>query len=268
MLSPRLTRVARRVVLVLVGIFAVLWLYTIVTGGVGPVGQDIDNYWDAATRLRAGQPLYVNTGDPNTWYSYSPWFAWLWVPLTFVPLPVVAVIWMGLCLTAWAYIVWHTRGATELLLLVAPLTLYGAWVGNVQPLMIAALIRWRGPATVGVLASLKVSPILLALVWVGRRRWGPLSIALVVAGILASPAFLYDLKGYPWGLTEPMSPWHYSVLVGMAFTAIASLVAVTISRTRYAWLSAGTAVLAARPSLLLYDVGWLLAAWPSRQDES
>ena len=256
---------ARRVAFVALGSFALVASVVIVTGGLGPPAQDIDNYWGAAMRLRANGPLYIDVGDPNAWYSYAPWFAWLWVPLTYLPLQFVTIAWMVLCLLAWSYMVWHLRTEVPLLLLVGPLTLYGAWVGNVQPLMIAALLRWRAPVTVGVLASIKVSPILLALVWLGRREWRKVGVALSVAAILVLPVFLYDLRSYPLSLSEPMSPWYVTPALGLALTVLASVAALVLARSRFAWLSAANAVLAARPSLLLYDVGWLLVAIPRRE---
>jgi hypothetical protein len=48
--------------------------------------KDSDAYWNAAMRLRTGEPLYpvlVNVEDPDI-YRYSPWFAVAWIPLTFL----------------------------------------------------------------------------------------------------------------------------------------------------------------------------------------
>lgn len=246
----------RPLALVLLGTFAVLWMFYLLIGASGPMGQDIDNFWNAAMRLRSGQELYVNVGDANAWYAYAPWFAWAWLPLTYLPESVVSVAWMTACFAAWAYSLWKCRDAGPVLLIIGPWTFYGAWVGNAQPLMIAALLRWTHPVTVGVLASLKVSPILLALAWWGQ--WRKMALAVGVAAVLGLPAFWYGLEGFPFGLVEPSSPWSVSPLLGIGLTLIAIAVAIRVSGTRYRWLAAAVAVMAARPSLLVYDVGYLL----------
>src|SRR5687768_5438299 len=242
----------RPVALVLLGTFAALWMYYLLIGASGPIGADIDNYWNAATRLRAGEELYVNAGDPNAWYAYAPWFAWAWVPLTYLPESTVASTWMAACFAAWAYCLWKCREMGPVLLIIGPWTFYGAWVGNAQPLMIAALLRWLSPATVGMMASLKVSPILLALAWWGQ--WRKMALALGVATVLGLPAFWYGLEGFPFGIVEPSSPWSVSPWLGAGLTLVASGVAIRLSGTRYRWLAAAVAVMAARPSLLVYDV--------------
>src|SRR5207248_1690343 len=65
------------------------------------VRQVMDAYWNAAMRLRAGQPLYA-PGLPtdSDLYRYAPWFAYAWVPLTYLPKGAVLVAWMGICLAA------------------------------------------------------------------------------------------------------------------------------------------------------------------------
>jgi hypothetical protein len=251
------------IAVLLLGTFAALWMYYLLTGASGEIGADLDNYWDAALRLRQGAVLYVNVGDPNAWYAYAPWFAWAWVPLTYLPESIVSVTWMAACFLGWAYCLWRCRDYGPVLLIIGPWTFYGAWVGNVQPLMIAALLRWLNPTTVGVMASLKVSPILLVLAWWGQ--WRRMGLAVLVAGVLGLPALWYGLEGFPFGLVEPSSPWSVSPLLGVGLTLAAMGAAVLTSPTRYRWLAASVAVMLSRPSLLVYDTGYLLLADPHRR---
>src|SRR5688572_21151847 len=57
--------------------------------------EDVDAYWDAAMRLRASEALYPVGLNPNAYqvFRYAPWFAWLWVPLTFLPKVVAFSLW-------------------------------------------------------------------------------------------------------------------------------------------------------------------------------
>ena len=53
--------------------------------------HDMDTYLAAATRLRDGHALYVAGDVAVNSYWYAPWYAVLWVPLTYLPREVVAV---------------------------------------------------------------------------------------------------------------------------------------------------------------------------------
>ena len=57
--------------------------------------EDVEAYWQAALRLREGQPLYPVGIDPDSYavFRYTPWFAWLWVPLTYLDRTVVEWAW-------------------------------------------------------------------------------------------------------------------------------------------------------------------------------
>jgi len=57
--------------------------------------EDVRAYWEAALRLRQGLPLYGGTPDPNSYgvFRYAPWFAWMWVPLTYLPRHVAELLW-------------------------------------------------------------------------------------------------------------------------------------------------------------------------------
>src|SRR5688500_18548027 len=89
---PRLAPAARLLVL------AICVLY-----GVGNVAYsistwhmpDVDAYWGAAMRLREGESLYIahSDVDASDVYRYAPWFAWAWVPFTFLPRQTVEGAW-------------------------------------------------------------------------------------------------------------------------------------------------------------------------------
>lgn len=240
---------------------------------------DMDAYWNAALRLREGQPLYPALADSSAAdvYRYAPWFAWAWVPLTFLPKLAVGVGWSAILLaaTAWALRPLMRPDLTSLaaLMLLGSFLVWGASVGNVQPLLIAALVhgleRRSGPVWVGVVASLKAVPILYALIYVGRGEWLRAATALVVAALLAAPFLLYDLSRYPAGSGDAPSPLIAisPLLFGAAVVALAGLTVWLARRgsglDRWA---ASVTVLAALPRITLLDLPQLLVAVRPAQD--
>jgi hypothetical protein len=232
--------------------------------------EDADAYWNAALRLRAGAELYpalANVNAPEV-YRYAPWFAWLWVPLTYLPKELVQVGWSLVLLAAGAVALLplvRIRSAAAICLaaLLGGLLLRTASTGNVHALLIAALVygapRRSGPIWIGVAASLKFAPILYAVRYIARREWGRAGLAVLVAAALLAPALLYELGGYPSDPGESLSmlsiagtvPW---VLLALVCAAVALLLA----EGRYGWTAASVAVIAAIPRLDLYDLTFLL----------
>jgi hypothetical protein len=232
---------------------------------------DMDAYWNAALRLREGQPLYPALADSSAAdvYRYAPWFAWAWVPLTFLPKLAVGIGWSAILLaaTAWALRPLMRPDLTSLaaLMLLGSFLVWAASVGNVQPLLIGGLVhgleRRSGPVWVGVVASLKAVPILYALIYVGRGEWVRAATSLVVAALLAVPFLLYDLSRYPAGSGDAPSPLIAisPLLFGAAVVALAG---VTLWLARRGsgldrW-AASVTVLAALPRITLLDLPQLL----------
>lgn len=262
-----LVAASRLFVLMLLGIFAVLWAWVILHGAAGAFLGDTDAYWNAALRLREGQPLYFH-GDAADVYRYAPWFAWAWLPLTFLPQPVAYALFLGGLTVAAGAALYPIRRSPAVLLF-APLALHSVYVGNVQMLLIVPLV-WRvdrrdGPLWIALAASLKATPILLALVYVGRGEWRCAAATGLLAAALVAPMLLYDLSGYPAGSYAEISLLGVSPLLWAVVAAGAVGAALLLARTRWAWLAAGVAMLAAMPRLLLYDVTYLLAANTSAQ---
>jgi hypothetical protein len=240
---------------------------------------DMDAYWNAALRLREGQPLYPALADPSAAdvYRYAPWFAWAWVPLTFLPKLAVGIVWSAILLaaTGWALRPLMRPDLTSLaaLLLLGSFLVWAASVGNVQPLLIGGLVhgleRRSGPVWVGVVASLKAVPILYALIYVGRGEWLRAATAVIVAAVLAAPFLLYDLSRYPAGSGDAPSPLIAisPLLFGAAVVALAG---VTLWLARRGsgldrW-AASVTVLAALPRITLLDLPQLLVAVRPAQD--
>jgi hypothetical protein len=168
--------------------------------------EDAGAYWNAAERLRAGEPLYFSSPNlsDSALYCYAPWFAAAWVPLSFLPRELVMLAWAAVLLGAAAYLIWpdwRSPASVSLSLLVLPDLLRVTSTGNVQGLMLATLAwglraRW-GPVAVGVAASLKLFPLLFAGLYLARREWRKLALAVALAVVLWLPAVLFDLSAYP-----------------------------------------------------------------------
>jgi hypothetical protein len=227
--------------------------------------HDMNVYWDAAMRLRHGQELYAAV-DPVDVYRYAPWFAYAWVPLTYLPKPMVDVGWSAILVIASGIAVWplireRTRSSLLVALLLAPLLFAISSVGNVQPLMMLALLygipRASGPVWIALSASLKVVPIVFVLVYVSRREWSKVAWSLVLTAGLGAPALLYHIP------PEVLSPGAAQTLpfAGFVVVAAAALVVATViawRSQRWAPLAAATASVLVLPRLFLYEVSMLL----------
>ncbi|MEO8245857.1 MAG: glycosyltransferase family 87 protein [Chloroflexota bacterium] len=236
---------------------------------------DAEAYWNAAMRLRDGLPLYppLSNVEASDVYRYAPWFAWLAVPLTFLPVAVAGALWSTVLVLASCFAILPLvhRGAWLAAAFFWPILIGISAIGNVQPLLVAALVlgveRRSGPLWIAAAASLKVVPILFTLVYLGRREWGRAAAAFAITIVLVAPAFLYDLSGYPSdagraaGLfQEP--PLYVAVVLVLAATSLLA------AKSRGAWLAAAATAVVALPRLFVYDVTFVLIGLPAEPDES
>jgi hypothetical protein len=239
--------------------------------------SDMDAYWNAALRVREGAMLYPPLADPSAAdvYRYAPWFAWAWVPLSYLPKALVATGWSLVLIAATAAalrpLMRPTAASIGAAALIGSMLIWATSVGNVQPLLIATLVhgidRRSGPLWVGIAASLKAVPIVYVLLYLGRREWSRVVATLAVAALLAAPLLITPLQYYPVGPGDSPGPlWALQpVLLG---TGLAILAAFTIrlasQGSSYSRLSATVTLLAALPRITLLDVSDLAVAvpWP------
>ena len=226
-------------------------------------------YWMAAERLRAGEELYsaAISQDAAEVYRYAPWFAYAWIPLTYLPEEFVAVGWTLAMLAAWIFPVsaflglgWRER---SIAFLAAPPLLVAALGGNVQPAVIALLYvglerRW-GPGAIGVAASLKLFPILFVAVYLARGRWAAAATAVALGGFLWLPALASEIRHYPLEVGGAFSLLAISLVVYV----VATTAAVGWSLRSASWSGAGVAVLVAScVRFIPYQLGYLLCSRP------
>jgi len=234
---------------------------------------DLKAYLAAADLLASGgNPFEVQLwerGLPYR-YHYSPWFAAIFVPVLTLPETVINVGWSILLGAAAAaslvpLIQRHGWHATPLVLLIAFLYLNLVAEGNVQPLLLAGLVwsleRRSGPVMIGIAASLKLVPILLALVYVGRGEWRRALLAAAVTGLLLAPSLLFEIA--PTALeTGGTGLFSTAPIVWGIGLAVAMVLTLLLSRGPHAWLAASTATVLALPRLLIFDVTNLIASFP------
>ena len=241
-------------------------------------GSDMDAYWNAAMRLRAGHTLYATgLATDSDLYRYAPWFAYAWVPITYLPKGAVLLGWMVLCLGAaiasCAPLLWRGPAGWAALALLLPFQLEGAAFGNVQPLLVLVLLwsveRRSGPVWVALAASLKVTPIVLAVVYAGRGEWRRAAIAAGLTAVLAVPMLAFDLSGYSTDIgAGQMSLLTISPLLWGLGVAVALGAAWILARTRYAWVAGAVALMVALPRFLLYEIGFALVSLARRPHEA
>lgn len=238
---------------------------------------DVDAYWEAALRLRAGAPLYppLESIDDAAVYRYAPWFAMAWVPLTFLPRQLVDVAWSALLIAASAAAVWpvlrqRSAAASAVAALLGSYLVLISSVGNVQPLLVATLAlgltHRSGPLWVAIAASLKATPILFAFVYVAERRWDRLALTLAGTAVLVVPMLAFDLAHYPLEAGETFGLLSISPILYVLVAGVSLAVAVWAARRRspYVVLAAALASVLTLPRVFPYLFSFLLV--PAAQD--
>ena len=269
---PRWARLARIVALaVIIGIGFNHVYWSVVDWHL----DDMNAYWDAGVRLRQGQPLFPPVTDvlASEVYRYSPWFAWLWAPITLLPRELVNVLWSIVLLAASvaAVVPLARRGAWIGVAFFLPILIGISAGGNVHALLVAALVlgveRRSGPVWIGVAASLKLFPILFALTYLGRRQWWRAAATALIAAVLLAPFALYDLTNYVTTAGGAALLWDWPVVYAVAVGA-SIIGALLLARTRYGWLASSVAVVIALPRSFLYDVTWVMVGAPEPNREA
>jgi hypothetical protein len=221
----------------------------------------MDVHISAASRLKNGQPLYIPGDVAVDSFWYAPWFAVAWMPLTLLPRVVVAVLWSGVLLAATAVVALTLarlgRNGPMLALLVGPLLFAVSARGNIQALMVLSLLwgfnRGSGPLWVAIAASLKYTPILLALTYAARRQWLKAIPAGLLAAALIGPGFVIGLLNADVrsqaasSLVGSSLPIYLIVVVAFASLALAG-------PRRYSALASAAAAVLALPRLFAYDM--------------
>jgi hypothetical protein len=260
----------------------VAWLiYTLASWFLAWNPADAGAYYDAAQRLRDGQPLYpaVNP-EAHEVYRYAPWFAFAWIPVTALPRDVALHVWSLLMLAVSFIAVWPlVRRPTWASVILAGLCLQvlieTAMFGNAHPLVVAMLslsvTRRSGPFWVGVATSLKLVPLLFAVVWLVRGEWRKALVATVTTAVLWLPALAFDLSHY---VANPGSGLLSLYAISPAVWALAAAGAAAWfaysvwTRSRLTWTSAAVLMFLGPPRVATSYLGFFVPALElTKQDE-
>jgi hypothetical protein len=180
--SPLLRRLARDGYVLLAAAFLLLRLFQ-----VPPWDQSVDAY--AYWSTRDGMLYDGQTAGAMGAYVYSPAFAQLLMPLTWLPWPVFVTIWTAANLA----IVWWLLGRWSLpamLFLPIPFEIVS---GNVHLMYAAAVVLgFRASATWLLPFITKVTPGIGVLWFAVRREWRAFVVALAVTGAIVGVSYALD----------------------------------------------------------------------------
>lgn len=269
--APAVTRAGLRIALVnlapwvLTALLTYLMVRLTVSVAVeyGYLGLDSHAYWLTyhVDQLYRSGPATVDG------YLYSPAFAQLTTPVTFLPWPVFAVIW-GLLETAallWLLRPLPVRWIIPLTLACIPELVINGNVHVFLALMVAFGVRYPGVWAFGVLT--KIIPG-VGLVWFAARgEWRKLAIGVgVTAAVVAVSFALAPADWYAWvNFLLTNSGGGDSVVngrLGLAIRAgLAAVLTVVAARTNRPWLLA-PAVFVACPVMNSMSTIAILAAIP------
>lgn len=235
---------------------------------------DVRAYYDAATRLNEGQPLYdqpANTNEPD-FYRYPPLLAIVFRPLALLPYEEAALIWGAFCVATFVLTLWWLGlRRYEVWVLAGILGVPIGWslaIGQAQVPM-TLLLAIGSPWAVAVAANLKVLPILVGVFWLGRRDWRRLGLLAAWCGALlvfqfvlepqATTDFFETLSLSQVGEVRNLSPYVISPALWLALVVLGGLLALRLAPTRFGWMAAVALSVLTPPRFLSYMFMTLLA---------
>jgi hypothetical protein len=237
--------------------------------------RDGDAYLNAALRVRDGLPLYPELSDAHVAdvYRYAPWFAYAWVPLSYLPREVVIPIWQAAMLACSALAIipaWRAGLLGQVIVvIVVPFLVMASLIGNVQPAIVALLVhtmRWRaGPFAIAIAASLKAVPILFVITYVARRQWWSALVAVGLTVLLWLPALLFGVAHYPVEIGETTGLYTFSPVLWLAVMVVVGGIAYLAARRPEAWYPSSLLVTLAPPRFIAYDWTFMLVGAAGRR---
>ena len=244
---------------------------------------DLHTYYDAGTRLNAGEPLYnPNATESKGLYLYPPFLAIMFRPLALLPFDTVAALWLAASIVAIVLTIRRAGIREPVVIALGVLALPILWslsIGQVEP-FITLLMAFGSPVGIGIATSIKLVPVLVAVYWVLRRDWralGRLAATLAVLGVFqlvlepeATRTWLELGWMRPAFFVNTISPYGVSPILWVAFVLALWLLVWRLRRSRHAWAAAVALAVLVHPRLLAYQLMSLLAgfAGPGTDDEA
>jgi len=248
----------------------VAWMHV-----VGDPLADAHAYYEAATRLNAGLPLYPKDIDPNSnhIFLYPPMLAILLRPLALLPYEVFALFWELIvigCLVALVRYLGVRRRSTWIAIGILGVPIGWALTVAQAHIPLTLLLALGQPWSVAVAANLKITPVLIAIWWLGRRDFQAFFAFVVWTGLIAlgqlllefdaTMAYFSSLPIDRVGDLRNLSPFPHSQALWFGLVLLGAFVTLGLARTRWGWAAAVTLSTLAPPRLLLYMLTGLLAA--------
>jgi hypothetical protein len=243
---------------------------------------DVRAYYDAATRLNAGLPLYPPDADPNLagYYRYPPLMAIVLRPFALLPYPIFAALWVAAIVGGLAWTLRRIGLGRRTWFVLGWLGIPLGWtlaIGQAH-VFVTMLLTLGTPMSIALAAHLKVFPILAALYWIGRGEVGYVTGFLGwLVGLSVVQAFLEPAgwSGF-WGISTleqvgqvvNFSPFEISPMLWLILLGAGVLATLALARTRFGWPAAVALATLAPPRLLLYQLSSLLAALREPEPDS
>ncbi len=268
----RLETAARLLALAVAALGIGLLIGAVVSQTVRP---DAEAYWLAAQRIREGLPLYAGPrGDETEIYRYAPWFAYAWVPLTYLGHDLAFAVWRAILIVAilgglWPLVRRPTPASITLAVLIGGLLISALPQANATPLMVGVLamtLQTRaGPVLLGLAGSLKVFPLVLVAGYLAERRWRRAALAIGISAVLWLHLLAFDIHlfmqiGGASFYLGGVSLLDVSLLLWLpvALGCAVLLVSFVLHRSPWTWLAAGAAIPLAVPRVWLPDAAYVL----------
>jgi hypothetical protein len=235
---------------------------------------DVHAYYEAATRLNAGLPLYDHgRADHAGLYLNPPLLAVMFRPLALLPFPVAAVIWEALILASFALTLWRIGLRPAVVLVIAMLAMPIVWalsIGQAE-VLITLLLTYASPLTIALAGHIKLAPWLVGIWWLARgdlrsvARLAGWIVALGVVQLVLEPAGTLAYLRLEWlqpaFTVRNLSPFAIHPLLWAGMVAVLLYLAVTRAKTRWGWPLAVALAVLVYPRLLAYQLMTLLAAF-------
>jgi hypothetical protein len=264
----RLVAFAAAVIGTLIGL-GTLWLHL-----TNDPLSDVHAYYDAATRLNQGLPLYAQAASTNDseFYRYPPLLAIAFRPLALLPFETAALIWEAVVLATLAGTILRLRPGRDGWLLFGMVAMPIGWsvsIGQAQVPM-TFLMALGSPWAIALAANLKIFPAIVAIYWLGRRDWRSLGRFAVWMAVFAAVQLVLEPKGsldFPSvfnlgnvGEVRNFSPYAVSPVLWVVLVVVGALIAFRLAPTRWGWAAAVVLSVVTTPRLLLYQLMTLVAA--------
>jgi hypothetical protein len=235
---------------------------------------DARAYYDAASRLNAGQALYPPGADPNgnEIYLYPPLLAIVLRPLALLPFPAFAAVWEGVIILSFVLLVRYLgvrRRNTWLAIGLLGIPIGWALTVAQAHVPFTLLLALGQPWSIAIAANLKLTPVLICIWWLGRRDFESffafliwmvlLALAQVVIETRGTFAFFGSVGVEQLGEVRNWSPFVQSPVLWGALVVAGCLVVLALARTRWGWPAAVTLVTLSPPRLLVYMFMGLIA---------